>query len=75
MQRGYAHRHGHGILTAYIFSQCLAGENNYYSHDVARSSSVKRKYQGHRGKRSRSLCNFIVQKGTISTIKDLFAFN
>ena len=73
MQRGCAHRHG--ILTAYIFSEDLAGEGNYYSQDAARSRSVKGKCQGHRGQRSRSLCNFIGQKGTISTIIDLFVSN
>ena len=64
MQRGYAPRyaHGHGILTACIFSEDLAGEENYYSQDAARSRSVKGKYQGHRGQRSRSLCNCIGQK-------------
>ena len=36
---------------------------------------MKGKYQGHRGQRSRSLCNFIGQKGTISTINDLFVLN
>ena len=39
MQRGYAHRHG--ILTAYIFSEDLAGEKNYYSQDAARSNQWK----------------------------------
>ena len=68
MHRGYAHRHA--ILTAYILSEDLAGEENYYSRDAARS--VKGNYQGHRGQRSRSLCNFIGQKGTISAINDLF---
>ena len=53
MQRDKAH--WHGILTAYIFSEALAGEKNYYSQDGARSRSVKGKYQGHRGQRSRSL--------------------
>ena len=71
MQRGYAHRHG--ILTAYIFSEDLAGEKNCYSQDAARS--VKGNNQGHRGQRSRSLCNYIGQKGTISTINDLFVLN
>ena len=71
MQRGYAHRHG--ILTAYIFSEDLAGEKkNSYSQNAARSRSVEGNYQGHRGQRSRSLCNLIGQKGTISTINDLF---
>ena len=69
MQRGYAHPHG--ILIAYIFSEDLAGEKNYYSQDAARSRSVKGNYQGHRGQRSRSLCNFIGQKGKISIINDL----
>ena len=69
MQRDYAHRHG--ILTAYIFSEDLAGEKNFYSQDAARSRSVKGNYQGHRGQRSRSLCKFIGQKGTISTINEL----
>ena len=73
MQRDYAHRHG--ILTTYIFSEDLAGEKNYYSQDAARSSSVKENFQGHRGQRSRSLCNLIGQKGTISTINGLFALN
>ena len=73
MQRGYAHRHG--ILTAYIFPEELAGEKNYYSQDAARSRSVKGKYQGHRGQRSKSHCHFIGQKGTISTINDLFVLN
>ena len=73
MQRGYAHRHG--ILAAYIFSEDIAGEKNLYSQDAARLSSVKENYQGHRGQRSRSLCNLIGQKGTISTINDLFALN
>ena len=74
MQRGYAHRHG--ILTTYIFSEDLVKEKkSYYSQDAARSSSAKGKYQGHRGQRSRSLCNFIGQKGTISTINDLFVLN
>ena len=73
MQRGYAHRHG--ILTAYIFSEDLAGEKNCYSQDAARSGSVKGNYQGHRGQRSRSLCKFIGQKGTISTINDLFVLS
>ena len=36
---------------------------------------MKGNYQGHRGQRSRSLCNFIGQKGTISTINDLFVLN
>ena len=62
-------------LTAYIFSKDLAGEKNCYSQDAARSRSVKENYQGHRGQRSRSLCNLIGQKGTISTINDLFALN
>ena len=62
------------ILTAYIFSEDLAGEKNYYSQDLAKSRSVKGKYQGHRGQRSRSLCNFF-QKDTISTISDLFILN
>ena len=73
VQRGYAHQHG--ILTAYIFSEDLAGDKNYYSQDAARSRSVKENYQGHRGQRSRSLCNLIGQKGAISTINDLFALN
>ena len=73
MQRGYAHRHG--ILTAYIFSETLAEEKNYYSQDTARSRSVKENYQGQRGQRSRSLCNLIGQKGTISIINDLFALS
>ena len=73
MQRGYAHRHC--ILTTYIFSEDLAGEENYYSHDAVRSGLVRGKYQGHRGQRSRSLCNFIGQKGTISIIIDLFVLN
>ena len=73
MQRDYAHRHG--ILTAYIFSEDLAGEKNYYSQDAARSRSVKGNYQSHRGQRSRSLCNFIGRKGKISTINDLAVFN
>ena len=73
MQRGYPHQHG--ILTAYIFSEDLAGEKNYYSKDAARSRSVKGSHQGHRGQRSRSLCYFIGQKGTISTIDDLFVLN
>ena len=60
MQRGYAHRHG--ILTAYIFSEDIAGEENYYSQDAARSRSVKGKYQGQRGQRSRPPCNFICQQ-------------
>ena len=84
MQRGYAYRHG--ILAAYIFSKDpageenyyifskdLAGEENYYSQDAAMLRSVKGKHQGHRGRRS--LCNFIGQKGTISTIIDLFVSN
>ena len=70
MQRGYAHRHG--ILTAYNFSQDLAGEENYYSQDAARSRPVKGKYQGNSDQRSRSICNFIGQKGKISTIINLF---
>ena len=70
MQRGYAH--GHGIMTAYIFSEDPAGEKNYYSQDAARSSSVKGKYQGNRGQRSISFCNFIGKKGKISTKNDLF---
>ena len=52
MQRGYGHQHG--ILTAYIFSEGLAGEENYNSQYAARSRSVKRnikvlevKGQGH----------------------------
>ena len=57
------------------FFQDLAGEKNYYSQDAARSKSVKGNYQGHRGQRSRSLRNFIGQKGTISTINDLFVLN
>ena len=59
------------------FSEDQAGEKNYYSRDVARSRSVKGKgkYQGHRGQRSSSLCNFIGQKGTIATINDLFVLN
>ena len=73
MQRGYAYRHG--ILTAHIFSKDLAGEKNYYSQDAARSRSVKENYQGHRGQRSRSLCNLIGQKCTAPTINDLFALN
>ena len=74
MQRDYAHRRG--ILTAYIFSKDLAGEKkNYYSQYAARSRSVKANYQGHRGQSSRTLCNVIVQKGTISTINDLFVLN
>ena len=73
MPRGYAHRYG--ILTAYIFSKDLAGEESYYSQDAAKSRSVKGKYQGHSGQRSRSLCNFIGQKSTISTIIDLFVLN
>ena len=36
---------------------------------------MKEKYQGRRGQRSKSLCNFIVLKGTISTINDVFALN
>ena len=62
-------------LTAYIFSEDLAEEKYYYSQDAARTRSVKGNYQGHRGQRSRSLCNFIGQKGTISTINDLFVLN
>ena len=73
MQRGYAHRHA--ILIAYILSEDLAGEENYYSQDAARQRSVTGNYQGHRGQRSRSLCNFIGQKGTISAINDLFVLN
>ena len=65
--------HVHGILTVYIFSEDLAGGKNYHSQDVARS--VKGKYQGHRGQRSRSLGNFIGQEGTISTFNDLFDLN
>ena len=61
------------ILTAYIFSEDLAEEKYYYSQDAARTRSVKGNYQGHRG--PRSLCNFIGQKGTISTINDLFVLN
>ena len=57
------------------FSEDLAGEKNYYSQDAARSRSVKENFQGHRGQRSRSLCNLIGQKGTISTINGLFALN
>ena len=57
-----------GLLT--FFSEGLAGELNYYSQDAARS--VKGRYQGHRGRRSRSLYNFIGHKGTHSTIYDLF---
>ena len=70
MQRDYAN--GHGIWTTYIFTEGLAREQNYFSQDAARSRSVKGRYQGHRGQRSRSLCNFIGQKGTHSTIYDLF---
>ena len=73
MQRGYAHRHG--ILTANIFYEDLAGEKNYYSQEAARSRSVNGKYQGHRGRRSRSFCNFIGQKDAFSTINDLFVLN
>ena len=73
MDRGYAHQHG--ILNAYIFSEDLAEEKTNYSQEAARSRSVKGKYQGHRGQRSRSLCNSIGQKGTISTINDLFVLN
>ena len=73
MQRGYAHRHG--ILTAYIFSEDQATEENYYSQDATKSKSVKWIYQGHRGQRSRSLSNFIGLKGTIFTIIDLFVSN
>ena len=36
---------------------------------------MKGKYQGHRDQRSRSLCNFIGQKGKISTFNDLFVLN
>ena len=58
------------------FFECLTGEEKYYySQDAARSRSVKGKYQGQRGQRSRSLCNFIDQNGTISTINDLFVLN
>ena len=56
-----------------LFSEDLAGEKNYYSQAAARS--VKGPYQGHRGQGSRSLCNFIGQNGTISTINDLFVLN
>ena len=44
------------------FFEDLAGEKNYYSQDAARSRSVKGKYLGHRGQRSRSLCNFSTAK-------------
>ena len=71
MQRGYAH--GHGILTAYNFSEDLAGEEKYYSQDAASPRSVKGKYQGYRCQRSRSLHNLIGQKGTISTIINLLS--
>ena len=71
MQRGYAHRH----FDRLHFFKDLAGEENYYSQDVVRSRSVRGNFQGHRGRRSRSLCNFIGQKGTISTIIDLFVLN
>ena len=55
------------------FSEDLAGEEKYYSQDAARSRSVKGKYQGHRDQRS--LCDFIGQKGTNSTIIDIFVSN
>ena len=55
-----------------IFSEDLDGEKNYNGQDAARSMSVKGNYQGHRGQRPRSLCNFIGQKGTTSTIYDIF---
>ena len=55
-----------GLLT--LFSECLMGELNYFSQYAARSRSVKGRYQGHRGQRSRSHCNFIGKKGTNSTI-------
>ena len=70
MQRDYAHRHG--IWTTYIFSEDLAGVKNYFRQDAAMARSVKGRYQGHRGQRLRSLCNFIGQKGAHSTIYDLF---
>ena len=54
------------------FSEGLEGEKNNFSQDAARSRSEKGRYQGHRGQRSRSFCNFIGQKGTHSTIYDLF---
>ena len=49
-----------------FFSEDLAGGENYYSQDAARSRSVKGKYQSHRGQRSRSLCNFIGQQEKMS---------
>ena len=73
MQRGYAHRHG--ILTAYIFSEELAGEKKLLQPGCCKVKSVKGNYQGHRGQRSRSLCKFIGQKDTIFTINDLFVLN
>ena len=36
---------------------------------------MKGKYQGHSGQRSRSLFNFNGQKGTFSTINDVFVLN
>ena len=55
-----------GLLT--LFSEYLIGELNYFSQYAARSRSVKGIYQGHRGQRSRSLCNFVGKKGTNSII-------
>ena len=74
MQMGYAH--SHGILTAYIlFQRPSWRKKNYLGQDTERSMSLKGKYKGHKVQRSMSLCNFISQEGTISTINDLTVLN
>ena len=55
--------------------ECLAGEENYYSQDAAKSRSMKGNIEAKEVKGQGLFAILLIKKGTISTIDDLFVLN